>query len=144
MYWVYKGRKKKGGLWTNLFSIPNYIKFSLLRNSSFLLCLLSVEAEKGRDKREGKNHQNANQQELLGYSFYSCIEWDMYCKKFSAINSWWTTISIYTMKDTFQRPGFARFIPLELNGDTLPLGPGLSSLKFEFSKANSRNCCLLI
>ena len=43
-----------------------------------------------------------------------------------------------------QRPVLARFIPLELKGETLPLGPGLSSLKFEFSIANSRNCCLLI
>jgi hypothetical protein len=43
-----------------------------------------------------------------------------------------------------QRPVFARFMPLELKGETLPLGPGLSSLKFEFSIANSRNCCLLI
>uniref|UniRef100_A0A2P2Q9L4 KH domain-containing protein At3g08620 family n=1 Tax=Rhizophora mucronata TaxID=61149 RepID=A0A2P2Q9L4_RHIMU len=43
-----------------------------------------------------------------------------------------------------QRPVFARFIPLVLNGEMLPLGPGLSSLKFEFSKANSRNCCLLM
>ncbi|PWA57010.1 serine/threonine/dual specificity protein kinase, catalytic domain-containing protein [Artemisia annua] len=31
-------------------------------------------------------------------------------------------------------PVFERFMPLVLNGDSLPRGPGLSSLKFEFSR----------
>ncbi|MFS7945485.1 hypothetical protein Hanom_Chr06g00524871 [Helianthus anomalus] len=42
-----------------------------------------------------------------------------------------------------QKPVLARFIPLELKGDTLPLGCGLCSLKLLFSIANSLNCCLL-
>lgn len=53
------------------------------------------------------------------------------------IRTWTLTWSSY-------RPVFARFIPLVLKGETLPLGPGLSSLKLEFSRASSRNCCLLM
>lgn len=44
---------------------------------------------------------------------------------------------------THHQPVFARFIPLELKGDRLPLGWGLSSLKLLFSKASSLSCCLL-
>lgn len=44
----------------------------------------------------------------------------------------------------YYRPVFARFIPLEPKGETLPLGGrGLSSLKLEFKRASSRSCCLL-
>lgn len=38
--------------------------------------------------------------------------------------------------------GFARFMPPLLKGETLP-GWGLSSLRVEFSIANSLSCCLL-
>jgi hypothetical protein len=68
----------------------------------------------------------------------------MYCKIFPANQLLENKMPIYDDQDAFHLPVFARFIPLELNGDTLPLGPGLSSLKFEFSNANSRNCCLLM
>lgn len=40
------------------------------------------------------------------------------------------------------KPVLGRFIPLDVNGDTLPLGCGLSSLKL-FSMASSLSCCLL-
>jgi len=47
-----------------------------------------------------------------------------------------TTTSIYTIKDTFQQLDFAHFIPL---------GPGLSSLKFEFDRLiHTPAACLLV
>lgn len=59
-----KKEKKKGLIWTKpIFNTQLYKIFSF-RNSSFQLCLLYVQ-EKGR-----KTHQNANQQELLAYSFF--------------------------------------------------------------------------
>jgi len=57
---------------------------------------------------------------------------------------WYKPIQTGVHIRSHQRPVFARFIPLVLKGETLPLGPGLSSLKFEFSIASSRSCCLLI
>lgn len=49
-----RGRKKKGWFEQTYSQYPNYIIFFSFKNSSFQLCLLSVQKEKGRDKGEGK------------------------------------------------------------------------------------------
>ena len=145
MYQVYKKKGvdlNKPILNTQLY---NHFFFFFWSLKIFIPALSSVvqEGKRWGQKGGGKTTIMLTSKNCQPILFIAALI-DMHWKIFSAMNSWRTTRTIYTLKDTFQRPVFARFIPLELNGDTLPLGPGLSSLKFEFSIANSRSCCLLI
>lgn len=109
------------------------------------LCLSVVP--NGEKNKTNKNHQKAHQQELLACFSCSHADGNVYCKAFTAMireSDYWVANIQNSSNMSSHRPVLARFIPLELKGDILPLGPGLSSLKFEFIKANSRNCCLLI